>query len=109
MFAEGRAWGRGLRIAEVVAHPGSLMRAYHGLGLLALHQGDLPEPSPARTGHGHMSRRGPPGLVPLDGHGLGCGVHLSGRVADAVPLLTQAMEQATATAMIDMQGRCSLP
>jgi hypothetical protein len=42
MFAEGRAYGEaGLRIAETVAHPGSLMRAYHGLGVLALHRGDL--------------------------------------------------------------------
>ena len=41
-FAEGRALGEeGLRIAEAVAHPGSLMRASWGIGLLALRQGDL--------------------------------------------------------------------
>ena len=41
-FAEGRTCGEeGLQIAEVVAHPGSLVRAYWGLGLLALRQGDL--------------------------------------------------------------------
>ena len=30
---------------------------------------------PARTGHGHLSGRGPPGLFPLDGCGLGGGVY----------------------------------
>ena len=57
LFAEGRALGEeGLRIAEEAAPPGSPMRAYHGLGLLALRQGDLPESPPSpRTGHGHLS------------------------------------------------------
>src|SRR5262249_46582253 len=42
-FAEGCALGNeGLRIAEVVAHPGSLMYASCGMGLVALHQGDVP-------------------------------------------------------------------
>ena len=41
-FAEGRALGEeGLRIAETVAHPGSLMQASWGVGLLSLRQGDL--------------------------------------------------------------------
>jgi tetratricopeptide (TPR) repeat protein len=42
-FAEGRAPGaEGLRISEVVAHPGSLMVASWGIGLVFLRQGDLP-------------------------------------------------------------------
>src|SRR4029450_3983129 len=46
-FAEGRTLGEeGLRIAEEVAHPGSLMYASHGIGLLALRQGDLPRALP---------------------------------------------------------------
>jgi predicted ATPase len=46
-FAEGRALGEeGLRIAEAVAHPGSLMFAACGSGRLALHQGDLPRALP---------------------------------------------------------------
>ena len=41
-FAEGRALGEeGLRIAEAVAHPASLIIASWGIGLLALRQGDL--------------------------------------------------------------------
>ena len=42
MFIEGRTPGEeGLRIAEVVDHPASLMVALWGGGLLALRQGDL--------------------------------------------------------------------
>jgi tetratricopeptide (TPR) repeat protein len=41
-FAEGKGLGEeGLRLAEAVDHPGSLMCAYRGLGLLSLCQGDL--------------------------------------------------------------------
>src|SRR4029453_6036511 len=46
-FAEGRAFGEeGLRIAEAVAHPASIMVACGGIGLLSLHQGDLPRALP---------------------------------------------------------------
>ena len=40
---------------------------------------------------------------------LGAAYTLSGRIADAVPLLTQAMEQTTATEMADFQALCRLP
>ena len=51
MFAEGRVLGEeGRQIAEAVAHPGSLMLAYYGVGLLALRQGDLPRDCPCSNG-----------------------------------------------------------
>ena len=75
-FGEGSAFGdEGLRIAEAVAHPGSLMVASWGIGLLALRQGDLRRASPARTGPPYLSRHGPHDLAPLDGCGLGGGVY----------------------------------
>jgi len=40
---------------------------------------------------------------------LGAAYTLAGRVADAVPLLTQAMEQTIATETVGDQTRCSLP
>jgi hypothetical protein len=47
MFAEGSALGEeGLRIAEAVDHPASMMYACWGIGLLALRQGDLPTALP---------------------------------------------------------------
>ena len=39
---------------------------------------------------------------------LGAAYTLSGRIADAVPLLTQAVEQTIATARVDLQALCSL-
>ena len=55
-----------------------------------------------------MSGRGPPGLAPLDGCVLGHGVYSGGRVIDAVPLLTQALEQTIVAEMVVFQARCSL-
>jgi tetratricopeptide (TPR) repeat protein len=40
---------------------------------------------------------------------LGAAYTLAGRVADAVPLLTQAMAQATAMERLDVQNVCRLP
>jgi tetratricopeptide (TPR) repeat protein len=40
---------------------------------------------------------------------LGAAYTLAGRIADALPLLTQAMAQATATGRVDFQARCRLP
>ena len=111
MFAEGRALGEeGLRIAEAVAHPGSLMRAYHGLGLLALRQGDLPRALPwLEQAMGICQDADLPAWFPRMAAALGAAYTLSGRVADAVPLLTQAMEQTTATAMRRHAGALSSP
>ncbi len=76
-FAEGRALGdEGLRIAEAVTHPASLMCASWGIGLLALRQGDLPRALPLlERAVGICQDSGPPGYVPQDGCGLGRGVH----------------------------------
>ena len=76
-FAEGSALGEeGLRIAEAVDHPGSLMCAYWGIGLLALRQGDLPRALPRlERAMGLCQDADLPALFPCDGCGLGGGVH----------------------------------
>ena len=76
VFAEGVPSGEeGVRIAEAVAHPGSLMWAYAGSVYLYLRQGDLPGPSPCSNGPWASARtRHIPILFPTDGRGLGCGV-----------------------------------
>jgi len=110
MFAEGRAVGdEGLRIAEALAHPASLMLASLGIGSLALRQGDL---------HGALPRlERAMGLcqdadLPIYFHQiaapLGAAYALPGRVADAVALLTQAIEHATALEMVVFQVSCRL-
>jgi class 3 adenylate cyclase/tetratricopeptide (TPR) repeat protein len=109
-FAEGRAIGEeGLRIAEAVAHSVSLMRAYWGIGLLALRQGDLPRAlPPLERAVGICQEADLPGNFPLIAAALGAAYTLGGHVADAVPLLTQAMEQTTATAMAGFQALCRI-
>jgi predicted ATPase/class 3 adenylate cyclase len=109
-FAEGKAFGEeGLRIAETVAHPASLIIASWGMGLLALYQGNLPRALPllerAMTICQDMDIRGNFRLVAPT---LGAAYILAGRIADTVPLLTQAMEQATATETVFHQALCHL-
>jgi tetratricopeptide (TPR) repeat protein len=99
----------GLRIAEAVAHPVSLMWAYHGIGLLSLRQGDLPRALPRLERAMDICQDTDLSVwfPPLAG-ALGAAYTLGGRVADAVPLLTQALEQAIAMETGFMQTLCSL-
>jgi class 3 adenylate cyclase/tetratricopeptide (TPR) repeat protein len=110
-FAEGRTLGEeGLQIAEAVEHPSSLMWAYYGIGLLALRQGDLPRALPwlARA-MGICQEADLLLFVPRMAAALGAAYTLAGRAADAVELLTQAMEQSIATETAGFQALCSLP
>ena len=111
MFAEGRALGEeGLRIAEAVDHLASLIAAYRGIGLLALRQGDLPRALlRLERAMGLCQDPDLPAFFPLMAPALGTAYTLAGRIAEAVPLLTQAMEQATATERAGFQALCSLP
>jgi class 3 adenylate cyclase/tetratricopeptide (TPR) repeat protein len=109
-FAEGRTIGEeGLRIAEAVAHPGSLMLASLGLGLLALRQGDLSRALPLlERAVGICYEADLPVYFPGIAAALGAVYTLARRVADAVPLLTQAIEQTIAKGMVDEQVSCSI-
>jgi tetratricopeptide (TPR) repeat protein len=110
LFAEGRAFGEeGLGIAEAVAHPGSLMRASWGIGVLALRQGDLPRALPLLERAVSICHEVDlPAYFPSIATALGTAYTLGGRIADAVPLLTQAMEQSMATELIAYQAPCGL-
>ena len=107
-FAEGRAVGdEGLRIAAAVAHPPSLMHALRGLGLLALRQGDLPRALPLLERAVRLCQEANlPTNFPWMAEPLGAAFTLAGRIADAVPLLTQALEQSIATEMVVTQTPC---
>jgi class 3 adenylate cyclase/tetratricopeptide (TPR) repeat protein len=111
MFAEGRALGEeGLRIAEDVGHPASRMIASWGIGLLALRHGDLPRALPLlERAMGICQEADLPFYFPWMAAALGATYTLSGRVADAVPLLTQALEQTIARELVVYQAFCSLP
>jgi len=107
-FAEGRALSEeGLRIAEAVDHPPSVMFASWGIGLLCLRQGDLPRALPLlERALGICQDTDLPFYFPLMAAALGAAYTLGGRVADAVPLLMQAMEQTTAMEMGGFQTLC---
>jgi class 3 adenylate cyclase/tetratricopeptide (TPR) repeat protein len=109
-FAEGRALGKeGLQIAEAVAHPSSIMFAYAGIGLLSLRQGDLPTAlSQLEQAVGICHEANLPSFFSRIAAALGAAYTLARRVADAVPLLTQAMEQTIAMETVGWQVLCSL-
>jgi tetratricopeptide (TPR) repeat protein len=109
-FAEGRALGdEGLRMAEAVAHPGSLMHAYYGIGLLALRQGDLPRAlSRLEQAMGICQEANLSGLFPMMAAALGAAYTLGGRLVDTVPLLTQALKQSMAMETSGEQALCRL-
>jgi tetratricopeptide (TPR) repeat protein len=109
-FAEGRALGaEGLQIAEAIAYPASLMVASWGIGQLTLRPGDLPRALPLLEQAVDLCQDADlPLYFPEMAPGLGAAYTLGGRVADAVPLLTQAMEQTTAMKRVDLQALCGL-
>ena len=111
MFAEGSALGEeGLRIAEAMEQPASIMRAYWGVGLLSLRQGDLPRALPRLEQAVSICQDADlSAFFPWLAAALGETYILAGRVANAVPLLTQALEQTTARESIDLQALCLLP
>ncbi|MGH8070462.1 MAG: tetratricopeptide repeat protein, partial [Candidatus Entotheonellia bacterium] len=96
-FAEGRSLAEeGLRIAEAVADPASLMFALRGIGVLGLRQGDLPRALPQLERAMAICQGADlRAIFPAVAADLGDTYTLDGRVIDAVPLLARAIEQST--------------
>jgi class 3 adenylate cyclase/tetratricopeptide (TPR) repeat protein len=96
-LAEGIAVGEaGLRLAETVNHPLSLVTAYSGAARGYLVKGDLPQALPLLERAMRLCQEADlPFDVPLIAQDLGLAYVLSGRVDDAVRLLERAIEQAT--------------
>jgi len=110
LFAEGRSQGEeGLRMAEAVEQPGSLMMAAWAVGLLALRQGDLARAIPRlEQAVGLCQDADLSFYFRRVAAVLGAAYTLGGRVADAVSLLTRALEQTSATGMVGDQALCRL-
>jgi tetratricopeptide (TPR) repeat protein len=87
------------------------MTAYWGLGLLACRQGYLSGALPLlERAVGICQEVGLPFWFPWMASALGAAYTLGGRVADAVLLLTQAMQQPMATEIVvKNQALCRLP
>jgi tetratricopeptide (TPR) repeat protein len=109
-FPEGRALGEeGLRIAEALASPVSVMYAAWGIGLLALRQGDLPRALPLLERTVDICRDTDlPNYFPRVAPTLGAAYTLCGRIDDAVPLLERGLEQAIALERVNLQAVCRL-
>ena len=107
-FAEGIAVGEaGLRIAEAVKHPVSLVTAYRSVGLLYLRQGDLHQALPLlERAAGLCEDADLPFHFSLLAPALGAAYVLCGRVDEAVRLLERALEQTTSSGR--MGGQTSL-
>jgi tetratricopeptide (TPR) repeat protein len=112
-FAEGSALGaEGLQIAEAVAQPANLMIAYYGVGQLALCKGDLHTALPWLEHAVRICREADfPAYFPRMAAALGAAYSLGGRVADAIALLTQALEQlmAMTSTQTFFETICRLP
>jgi tetratricopeptide (TPR) repeat protein len=111
LFVEGAALGEeGMLIAEAIAHPSSHMWASYAIGLLALRQGDLPKAlSALERAIGICRDADLPVFIPRLAAALGAAYTLSGRIADAVTLLTPAMERTMTADMAGFQALCCLP
>jgi class 3 adenylate cyclase/tetratricopeptide (TPR) repeat protein len=95
----------GLRLAESKGHPYSLVVASSGLGIAHLLNRE-PERAIAVLERGHALSRmaGIPLLHPLVAAPLGAAYARAGRAGQAVPLITQALERATATRWLAHQS-----
>jgi len=106
-FAEGTSYAEeAVQIAESADHPNTLVHAYYGLGLVCLHKGDF-EKAIVVLDRGLNLHR-PWDLLswfPAIASSLGFAYALSGRVAEALPLLEKAIEYAGS---IKLLGRQSL-
>jgi tetratricopeptide (TPR) repeat protein len=105
-FAEGVAVGEaGLRIAEAVQHPVSLVEAYRSVGLPYLRQGNLHQALPLlERAVGICDDADLPFFFSLVAPALGAAYVLCGRVDEAVRLLERVLEQATSSGIMGGQA-----
>jgi class 3 adenylate cyclase/tetratricopeptide (TPR) repeat protein len=95
-FTEGTALVEGvMRVAEGSDRPFTRAAAYRDLGHVYLCKGDLDKAIPALERGLSVCRVAPISLFPIMASLLGAAYGLAGRVAEALPLLEQAVEQAT--------------
>ena len=94
-FAEGISRGEeAVQIAETVNQPWSLIGALHGVGYLYLRNGDLTKATSLLERALELSVAHPLFWLPWISSSLGYAFALSGRAAEAHPLLEKGIEQA---------------
>jgi ATP/maltotriose-dependent transcriptional regulator MalT len=97
-FTEGRALAEdGLRVAETVNHPFSLIEACNGVSVVSLRQGEVQRAIPLlERAVGLCQDWHIPFLLPQMTAALGLAYALDGRVAAGLALLEHGVEQAVA-------------
>jgi class 3 adenylate cyclase len=104
-FPEGIARGEeGVRLAEVLGQPISLIFAYRGVGYLYLVKGDLHQAIPMLE-RGLALARDRPGYFPWISASLGYAYALAGRIAEAIPLLEEAVQRAASIGRVGQSLR----
>jgi tetratricopeptide (TPR) repeat protein len=94
-FVEGIVRGEeGVQIAETVDQPWSLIGAYYSVGCLYLRKGDLTKAISLLERALELSQAYPLFWLPWISSSLGYAYALSGRAAEALPLLEQGIELA---------------
>jgi class 3 adenylate cyclase/tetratricopeptide (TPR) repeat protein len=107
-FAEGRALGdEGLRIAQAVAHPVSLMSASWPVGRLYLCQGDLHRALPLLEQAMRICQAEALSFFAPIGLDLGTAYVLGGRLDDGLRLLAQVQASALERGGLQVQARLS--
>jgi class 3 adenylate cyclase/tetratricopeptide (TPR) repeat protein len=105
-FAEGReAAEAGLRVAEALEEPASLIEALYGLGLVHLLHGDVEKAIPVLTRGWALAQEGSLRIwFAAIGSALGYAYGLSGRMAEALPLLETAVKSDEALGLMTGQS-----
>jgi class 3 adenylate cyclase/tetratricopeptide (TPR) repeat protein len=105
-FAEGAACGvECIRVAEAAQDSYSLIFAYLGTGMLALTKGEMPRAIALAERAVNLCRTSTvPALLPMAASLLGSAYALSGRFAEALPLLEEAVQRATSMSLRMTQG-----
>jgi class 3 adenylate cyclase/tetratricopeptide (TPR) repeat protein len=104
-FPEGIARGEeGVRLAEVLGQPISLIFAYRGVGYAYLVKGDLHQAIPMLE-RGLALARDRPGYFPWISASLGYAYALAGRIAEAIPLLEEAVQRAASIGRVGQSLR----
>jgi class 3 adenylate cyclase/tetratricopeptide (TPR) repeat protein len=101
-FVEASAWGEeGIRLAETVDSPWTVVIACGGVGLASLRHGDLSKAIPVLERGVRLCQSAQlPLFFPRVASALGLAYAQSGRLAEGLPLLEQAVEQSAAMKIV---------
>ncbi len=101
-FVEASAWGEeGIRLAETVDHPWTVVITCGGAGLASLRHGDLSKAIPVLERSVRLCQSAQlPLFFPRVASALGLAYAQSGRISEGLPLLEEAVERSAAMKIV---------